>query len=108
MLKLHEQDTTTEDVLPDPRTIEYRRLMRDGLSITDIARQRGMGWDTVRNIIDGQRQASTAENAFYIEGEETFCVKPVRCPTCHGMIHIVPCRLCGLLNRKESDARITA
>jgi len=101
--------TATEDLPPDPLTVEFRRRLANGETMTDIARREHMGWDTVRKIVRGERSASTAENTFHVEGEETFLVEAITCPTCRGRIHVTPCRLCAALAGKEShDARVTA
>jgi len=100
--------TTTEDMPPDPLTIEFRRCLAAGETMTDIAKRLHMGWNTVKKIIDGERSASTAENTFYFSSDETFHAKPVRCPTCAGLIHVTPCRLCAALKGRESHARIIA
>ena len=88
------ESETLVDLPPSEQTIEVLKLLGEGLNKSVIARLLHCCWKTVDNIAAGEREAVADGITYYLHGGETFVVKAVKCPTCRGMVHVVPCRLC--------------
>lgn len=76
---------------------------------TEIADRLGLS----RKTVYLERQALLAEDGgeslCHLAAGETYCVKPIRCQGCGGMVRVLPCRLClarqGLERERQSRRR---
>ena len=75
------------------------------LSPGQIAREAGISGNVVNQVAKGQRSAVSTERPYVFKDlEERFLPESIRCSGCHGMIAIVPCRVCRA-RREKSPAR---
>jgi len=72
-----------------------RMLAVSWLSSGEIAREARVSRSVVERVAAGKRPAvNTGRPIVFKDLGERFLHKPIRCPGCHGMISIVPCRAC--------------
>lgn len=68
----------------------------------EIAREAGVSPAFVGSVALGRRAAVDTSRPPLNDGEQ-FLKAPIRCSGCHGMISIVPCRLCKARRQREFD-----
>ena len=91
----------------DAATIRMiQRMLEVGiLSPGQIAREAGVSGHVVNLVAKGQRQAVSTERPYVFKDlDERFLPKSIRCSGCHGMIAIVPCRVCRARREKNSSS----
>lgn len=79
-----------------------RMLSVGWLNAEEIAREVGVGGDTVLRIAAGKRPAITLVPVPLCPGEK-FLAVPVRCKGCGGLISVSPCRVCAVRREKEKS-----
>jgi len=72
-----------------------RMLAVKWMGFDQIARQAEVSRSVVKQVAAGKRLAiSTGRPIVFKDLGEQFLPRPIRCPGCHAMISIVPCRAC--------------
>jgi hypothetical protein len=81
-----------------------RMLAINWLDYAQIAREAGVSQRLVERVAAGRRLAISTEQHMLAKefGEQAVRV-PVRCPKCHAMISVVPCRACRVRKGEETN-----
>ena len=97
---------------PDPRrgtdatTIRMiqRMLAAHWLDFGQIAREAGVSQVVVEGVAAGKRPAISTEQFVLLPGERVLSV-PARCPKCHALNAVVPCRACRARKGRKKRLR---